>query len=151
MTYYGTSDIACTERDTYITGCYQTVLSQCHWLESRLSAYGWVGWGSRGNTSTKTRNCCGRWNKEERGTLRSENGQMYVCHVVRSWAEMALKRGVFTLFWPLLYTKNSWRLAVAVYRGFYMGYIGKTIRTLPKAGGKRGWRPIGRRPIGSWL
>lgn len=58
--------------------------------------------------------------------------------------------GVFLLYFgPLRTFRNSWRLAVAVSRGFYIGYIGKTNRTLAKAGGRRGWRSSGRRLCGS--
>ena len=58
--------------------------------------------------------------------------------------------GVFLLYFgPLRTFRNSWRLAVAVSRGFYIGYIGKTNRTLAKAGGRRGWRSRGRWPSGS--
>ena len=58
--------------------------------------------------------------------------------------------GVFLLYFgPLRTFRNSWQLAVAVSRGFYIGYIGKTNRTLAKAGGRRGWRSSGRRPCGS--
>ena len=84
----------CILNSPYIHSLYHPFIStfilwlSCHGvsvIDFGLSAVGWAGWGSRGNTSTKTRNCCGRWNKEERGTLRSENGQMNLCHV-RSWA-----------------------------------------------------------------
>ena len=93
------------------------------------------------------------WHSRGRRDGTPENKNIHIC--VWSKVDGLLIgdiTGVFLLYFgPLRTFRNSWGLVVAVWQGFYIGYIGKANCTLAKAGGRRGWRSSGRRPTWSEL